>query len=165
MGPLACWAWKPCCSTLEVEPRAKRIASDSTSALAIGSGTGSWRTRHLRLKAAWIQEMIEKGEVIAKHQPGLHQPADLLTKPLSGQRIRALLRLWGIADGEPTRSVCPSSTSTTAMTRALVAMVCCMMMLTVEARGATQGSSIDVGLGSGSGLYGTSDDSWWIDTL
>ena len=129
---------------LEVEPRAKRIASDSTSALAIGSGTGSWRTRHLRLKAAWIQEMIEKGEVIAKHQPGLHQPADLLTKPLSGQRIRDLLRLWGIADGEPTRSVCPSSTSTTAMTRVLVAMVCCMMMLTVEARGAGQGSSIDV---------------------
>eukprot|EP00439_Symbiodinium_sp_Y106_P071403 s703_g12.t2 len=34
---------------LEVEPQGKLIASDSTSALAIGAGTGSWRTRHLRL--------------------------------------------------------------------------------------------------------------------
>ena len=33
---------------LEIDPGSKVIASDSTSALAIGAGTGSWRTRQLR---------------------------------------------------------------------------------------------------------------------
>ena len=129
---------------IEIEPAGKVIASDSTSALAIGAGTGSWRTRHLRLKAAWIQEMIAKGEIHAKHQPGIHQPADLLTKPLSGQRIRDLLPLWGLTEGEPVRSPATTSTSTTALTRMLVAMVCCMLMMTVEARDQGQGRSIDV---------------------
>ena len=81
---------------LGYEPQPKVIASDSTSALAIGAGTGSWRTRHLRLKAAWIQERISDGEITTRHQPGVHQPADLLTKALPAQRIYDLLQLWGI---------------------------------------------------------------------
>ena len=51
---------------LLVEPATKVIASDSTSALAIGAGTGSWRTRHLRLKSAWIQDMLSSGEIQLK---------------------------------------------------------------------------------------------------
>ncbi|CAE7334978.1 GIP [Symbiodinium sp. CCMP2592] len=130
---------------LEVEPKVKVIRSDSTSALAIGAGTGSWRTRHLRLKASWIQEMISKGEVVAEHQPGIHQPADLLTKPLAGQRIRDLLQLWGITDGQPARTYVQSSTSTTAITRMMVAMVCCLLVLTVEAQGHRSRGTIEVG--------------------
>ena len=84
---------------LQEEAGAKVIASDSTSALAIGSGTGSWRTRHLRLKSGWIQERISCGEIQTRHQPGLHQPADLLTKPLPAQRIWDLLKLWGDGEG------------------------------------------------------------------
>ncbi|CAE7219055.1 GIP [Symbiodinium sp. CCMP2592] len=129
---------------LEVEPTVKVIRSDSTSALAIGAGTGSWRTRHLRLKASWIQEMISRGEVMAEHQPAIHQPADLLTKPLAGQRIRDLLQLLGITDGQTTQPTARSTTSTTAMTRILVAMVCCMLVLTVEARPQAVGRTIEV---------------------
>ena len=128
---------------LEIDPGSKVVASDSTSALAIGAGTGSWRTRHLRLKAGWIQEMRNRGEVATQHQPGIHQPADLLTKPLSAQRIRDLLHLWGLEDSARplSRAVSTSSISTTRM---LVAMVCCLMMLTVEARDATPTRTIEV---------------------
>ena len=129
---------------LQEEVGVKIIASDSTSALAIGSGTGSWRTRHLRLKAAWIQERISSGEIATKHQPGLYQPADLLTKPLSAQRIWDLLKLWGVGnhDNEKVKPCKGSSTSST--TRMLVALVCCLMMLTVEAKGTENVPAIQV---------------------
>ncbi|CAE7447550.1 unnamed protein product [Symbiodinium sp. KB8] len=36
----------------------KEIASDSTAALTISTGSSSWRTRHLKIKANWIQEQV-----------------------------------------------------------------------------------------------------------
>ncbi|CAE7700043.1 unnamed protein product [Symbiodinium microadriaticum] len=33
----------------------KVVGSDSISALSLSAGTGSWRTRHLRIKAGWLQ--------------------------------------------------------------------------------------------------------------
>ena len=129
---------------LQEEAGTKVIASDSTSALAIGSGTGSWRTRHLRLKSGWIQERISCGDIQTRHQPGLHQPADLLTKPLAAQRIWDLLKLWGMAKGGKEKVKICSATSTSSTTRMLVAMVCCLMMLTVEAREMAPQSTIQV---------------------
>ena len=129
---------------LQEEVGAKVIASDSTSALAIGSGTGSWRTRHLRLKSGWIQERISCGEIQTRHQPGLYQPADLLTKPLAAQRIWDLLKLWGMTKGEKEKARVCSTTSTSSTTRMLVAMVCCLMMLTVEAREVASQPTIQV---------------------
>ena len=131
---------------VKIDPAPKTVASDSTSALAIGSGTGSWRTRHLRLKSAWLQQMVASGELCPQHEPGITQPADLLTKPLSGQRIRDLMRLWLMHDGvTPSR---PSVTSSSMMaTRVLVATVCCILMLGVEARESEPGRSIEVDRG------------------
>ena len=58
------------------------IASDSMSALTISSGTGSWTTRHFRIKASWLQEMLAAGVFTATQCPGILQLADLLTKAL-----------------------------------------------------------------------------------
>ena len=33
------------------------IGSDSMSALSLTAGTGSWRTRHLRIKASWLRKL------------------------------------------------------------------------------------------------------------
>ena len=129
---------------LGYEPQPKMVASDSTSALAIGAGTGSWRTRHLRLKAAWIQERIAKGEILTRHQPGIHQPADLLTKALPGQRICDLLQLWGLQPrGQQKVKVCATSPSS-ATTRMLVALVCCLMMMVVESRPTSTSGSLEL---------------------
>ena len=112
----------------------KIVGSDSISALSLSAGTGSWRTRHLRIKAGWLQEAISSGMIKPIHVPGVRQPADLLTKALSGERIRALLGLWGISEVQQAPSTPRTRTASTAAARALVAMICCIMIVTVEAK-------------------------------
>ncbi|CAE7838902.1 RE2 [Symbiodinium sp. CCMP2592] len=73
-----------------------QLYSDSTSALSIANGSGSWRTRHLRLKSAWIAELVGSGAISISHCVGDLQIADLLTKALPSQRIKMLSRLLNL---------------------------------------------------------------------
>ena len=75
----------------------KTIKTDSLSAVAILSrDSGSWRTRHLRLRA---------GDWLAQHIPGEIMIADLGTKALTAVRLELLKRLMGmgsvVKEGEP----------------------------------------------------------------
>ena len=122
------------------------ICSDSTSALSISSGSCSWRTRHLRIKASWLHEQINNELFKAEHCPGVVQPPDLLTKALSAARMDSLLRLWGVTEekpGAPLASSVPRVSS-----RALVALICCLMMISVraaeEGSGRPRGSGMQV---------------------
>eukprot|EP00439_Symbiodinium_sp_Y106_P075260 s873_g14.t2 len=75
----------------------RELASDSTSALSISSGSSSWRTRHLRIKAG---------------------PMEML------------LGIWGIPDrSKPRVSTCSTKTSA----RVLVALICCLLMVSSKA--------------------------------
>ena len=112
----------------------RKLASDSTSALSISSGGSSWRTRHLRIKAGWLQEQVAYGFFEIGHCPGEVQPADLLTKPLSSARMDHLLQLWGVGPLERHGGGSnPSTSSSRASTRMLVAMICCLLMVSVRA--------------------------------
>ena len=86
---------------LEMDQMEKVIHVDSTSALAISEGSGSWRTRHLRVKAEWLSERLQTGEFSIQHCAGRVQLADLLTKVMTWARISELLLLWGfnVEDG------------------------------------------------------------------
>ena len=75
-----------------------QMHSDSTSALAIAQGSCSWRTRHLKLKSAWIGELVSKNLVELNHCSGEVQPADMLTKPLSSGKLKSLSGLVGLID-------------------------------------------------------------------
>ena len=77
-----------------------QLFSDSTSALAIANGSGSWRTRHLRLRSAWVSELIQNQAITVHHCAGEFQPADLLTKALASQRMMALSKLLNLVDSE-----------------------------------------------------------------
>ena len=77
----------------------KEILTDSTSALTIASGSGSWRTRHLRIKSQWLQEQISQNQFKIGHCRGDKLVADLLTKALSSGRMQSLLVLWGMDVG------------------------------------------------------------------
>ena len=74
---------------------------DNYSAVQLLAGsTGSWRTRHLRVRSSWLRERIRSGEVLIQHEPGITQLADIGTKPLPRQRLeelceRAVPRLVG----------------------------------------------------------------------
>ena len=109
----------------------KEIASDSMAALSISSGSTSWRTRHLRIKAGWLQEQISHGLMTARHCPGEVQPADLLTKALSYARMTSLLSLWGIGGDE--RGPAPAVAAANVTSRMTVALVCCLLMVSVQA--------------------------------
>ena len=76
----------------------KTIRVDSQSALAIAVGQGSWRTRHLRVRANYLREQYESGEIIPVYCPGAEQAADLLTKALAAARITELAVIWGLLD-------------------------------------------------------------------
>ena len=121
---------------LNIHVEERVVLSDSMSALTISSGTGSWRTRHLRIKASWLQEMLTAGSFTAKHCPGVVQPADLLTKALPSQRLCDLLELWGVGevvDGD-NKSKEVNTKAQIPAAKMLVAMLCCVMFLGTEAR-------------------------------
>ena len=54
----------------------KTLRVDSQSALAIAVGQGSWRTRHLRVRANYLREQYESGEIMPVYCPGAEQAAD-----------------------------------------------------------------------------------------
>ena len=123
---------------------ARELATDSSAALGISQGASSWRTRHLRIRAGWLVEQVQFGLMTTRHCPGLHQPADLLTKPLSSQRLRALLQLWKIGEQEQPAAQPAVSRLSIASSRITVALVCCLLMMTVEASSTEPESGVKV---------------------
>ena len=77
----------------------KKIAwSDSQSALSIlSSEGGSWRTRHLRMRASYARQAVLSGDWAVGHVPGEELNADMGTKALSSNRIDKLKGLLGMA--------------------------------------------------------------------
>ena len=72
---------------------------DNQSAIMLLQGsTGSWRTRHLRLRANYVKEKIQNEALKVLFEPGLTQRADLGTKPFTKERLLQLTRLWNIVD-------------------------------------------------------------------
>ena len=57
---------------------------------------GSWRTRHLRLKAAWFLEQLECSRFRIYHVPGQYMLGDLCTKSLVGARVKELLNMMSV---------------------------------------------------------------------
>lgn len=76
----------------ELEPMAMKImASDSQAAINICMAEGgSWRTRHLRLRAAHAKQRFTRGDWVLKHKPGREMLADIGTKILPAARFEAL---------------------------------------------------------------------------
>ena len=75
---------------------AKVLLCDSKSGLQLmTTETGSWRTRHLRIRHAKLREAIQEGEQPvwkARHVPGAGLVADGLTKALQGLRFMEFVR-------------------------------------------------------------------------
>ena len=109
------------------EPWSLTLKTDSTSSMAIQHGSGSWRTRHLRIKAAWIAEKVEKREITIEHCAGAVQLADALTKPLASVRLTQLSKMMGLFTAPEPRASDPASTenlsSKPSISRVLVALL------------------------------------------
>ena len=81
---------------LGFEPEVQ-LLGDNLACISIISGPPtSWRSRHLRLRAAALRERLESGSWTIAHLPGQWLPADLLTKALSVAKFQSLLPLCGV---------------------------------------------------------------------
>ena len=81
----------------ELDDMPKIAYTDSQSALAVlVNQGGSWRTRHLRLRASYARQCIQRGEWAIQHIPGVDMIADLGTKALPAPRMTHLKELMGM---------------------------------------------------------------------
>ncbi|CAE7038253.1 RE1 [Symbiodinium sp. CCMP2592] len=78
--------------------RMNLLVDNAAAVTLLASLSGSWRTRHLRLRSNWLRELIQNKAVNLRHQPGEGQRADIGTKPFSKVRLEQLVKLWGIVD-------------------------------------------------------------------
>ena len=62
----------------------------------LNGSSGSWRTRHLRIRHSYVLDKIKHQQLLVEHIPGEDQPADLPTKMHSKARLMHLLGVWGM---------------------------------------------------------------------
>ena len=82
---------------LNIQVNMLELQIDNMAAVGLSSdGAGSWRTRHLKVRASYLREQAKSGFLRVLHCRGQVQKADLLTKPLPKDRHEELCRLWGL---------------------------------------------------------------------
>ena len=131
--------------------------------------TGSWRTRHLRLRGAIVRQDLEEGRWKLSHLDGVFMPADVGTKPVGPARLEDLVRicdLWAPSldkNIEPPRpQVASLQGNQTNVAKALLALIFLIQVAGARATNAQdfQGvsgsfvSSFITGFGLGVG--------WWV---
>ena len=85
------------------------IRSDATAAIGMCKREGLGRVRHLATADLWIQQLVRRKGVVLEKWPTDTNPADLLTKGVSRDKIRTLLQAMhmqaqgGRAEAAPVR--------------------------------------------------------------
>ena len=92
-------ALEPLVREIHGAPVAKQMHSDSQAAIAIcTTASTNWRTRHLRIRASHVREVLESGQYSLHHISGDSMKADIGTKPLPVARFQQLTSSLGMAD-------------------------------------------------------------------
>ncbi|CAE7191630.1 unnamed protein product [Symbiodinium sp. KB8] len=74
---------------------------DNTAACGLATtAPGSWKTRHLKVKARHLRFETSEGRIKVVHTPGEVQAADMGTKPVPAARLVDLRKLWGMCSAE-----------------------------------------------------------------
>ena len=75
----------------------RELRVDNSAAITLASEEGgSWRTRHLKVRAGALRQRIQNGWMRIAFCPGVTQLADGLTKILPARRMSDLMRAWGL---------------------------------------------------------------------
>jgi len=64
-----------------------KLMVDSAAAIGVVSRKGNGRLRHVKVGMMWIQERVEDGDITVEKVLGTENPADLMTKYLTGNKI------------------------------------------------------------------------------
>ena len=68
---------------------------DSSAALSLVSRAGLGRAKHIEMQHLWLQAAVRQRRLSTYKVASDDNPADLMTKPMSEQRIEYLLDLMG----------------------------------------------------------------------
>ena len=83
---------------LEVKKPVK-LMQDNLSAIGIVNNGGSFnRSKHMVARHGFVKQHMDLGDVILQHCPGEVMPADMLTKPLDGTRLKQLSEIVNLTD-------------------------------------------------------------------
>jgi hypothetical protein len=77
------------------EPLPAKVYQDNQSAMALierGRSTAE-RTRHIKIRYFWVKDRVDMGDINIVYKPTELMIADLLTKPLQGDRFKQLRRM------------------------------------------------------------------------
>ena len=72
------------------------LGDNSASLASFDKGAGSWRNRHLRMRAGAGREKVAAGVLFPSHVPGHLQVADIGTKPLPAHKLLGLLAIVNV---------------------------------------------------------------------
>ena len=71
------------------------VLSDSSAARGFSQRVGLGKMRHVQTRYLWLQERVKEGHIRVLAIRGKNNPADLLTKALSGKLIEKFTRTLG----------------------------------------------------------------------
>ena len=77
-------------------PQLLLLVDNSATVSLCNDAPGTWRTRHLRVRAANLREAVREGRIEIRHIAGIYQKADLGTKCFEPARLQELMELWGL---------------------------------------------------------------------
>ena len=125
----------------------KGLCTDNTATLQLCQlESGSWRTRHIRLRATIVREALECDDWRAAHLPGLFTSADVATKAVGPLRLADLMRVMDLrtphieeCEDPPRPSVAVVKAPSVA-TKALVALLLIAQWTSASASSDTQES-------------------------
>ena len=72
--------------------REAKVYVDSTAAISATQRRGNGKLRHVKVGMLWVQEIVQEGEMTVCKVLGTENPADAMTKHLSGKRIMELMK-------------------------------------------------------------------------
>ncbi|OLQ09932.1 Copia protein [Symbiodinium microadriaticum] len=95
---------------LHDEPPRMQLRVDNSAAVGLSNeSAGTWKTRHLRVRAYHLREAVRLKQLSIVHVAGVDQLGDLGTKAFHRPRLQQLLHLWGLRRGEEENEVTPST--------------------------------------------------------
>ena len=77
-------------------PQLLLLVDNSATVSLCNDAPGTWRTRHLRVRAANLREAVREGRIEIRHIAGIYQKADLGTKCFEPARLQELMENWGL---------------------------------------------------------------------
>ena len=87
------------------------VLTDASAAKGIASRRGLGKTRHIDVHYLWVQERVNCGDIVLTKCWGGENPADLLTKYLTRDKLSHCLNLFGTHYLEGGSAEAPALTS------------------------------------------------------